>query len=70
MDMDINKFNNFNNVRRRTNFPSNILFKSTFLGSRASLILYHEKIEINNDLPNQEYVDLIDSSQLSYSGNV
>ena len=67
MEMDIDKINNFNDVRGRSHSPSNVSSRSVSLVSRASLILYHERIMINNDLSNQKYVNPINSSQLSYS---
>ena len=56
MEMDIDNVNNFNDIRERSHSLSNISSKSISIVSRVSLILYHERMIINNDLPNQEYV--------------
>ena len=62
MEMDIDNVNNFNDIRGRFHALSNVSSKSASIVSRASLILYHERMTINNDLPNQEYVEPIGSS--------
>jgi len=69
MEIDINKVNNFDNVRGRFQSFSNISFKSMSLVSRAFSKLYHERMIINNNLPDKEMVESIDRSQLSYSGD-
>ena len=69
MNMNINNVNNYNNVRERSHSLSNTLSRSTYVISKASSILYHKKIVINNNLPNEEFVELINSSQLSYNSN-
>ena len=51
------------------NFLSNISSRSVFLVSRASSRLYHEKMMINNNLPDKKIVKPINRSQLSYSGD-
>ena len=70
MEMDIDKVDNFDDIIERSYSSSNISSRSIYLVSRASSILYYERIMINNNLSNQEHIDPIDSSQLSYSGNV
>jgi len=67
--MDIDNVDNFDDVRRRSHSLNNISSRSVSLVSRASSRLYHEKIIINNNLPNEEIVEFIDRSQLSYSGD-
>ena len=69
MEMNINNVDNFDDVRGRSHFLSNTSSKSVSIVFRASLIPYYERMTINNDLSDQEQVELIDSSQLSYSGN-
>jgi len=69
IEMDIDKVNNFDNVRERSQSLSNILSRSAFLVSRASSKLYHKRMMINYDLPDEEIVESIDRSQLFYSGN-
>ena len=61
--------NNYDNVRERTTSPSIPSSRSTSVTSNASSIPYHEKMEINNNLPDKEIIDSIDSSQLSYQDN-
>ena len=62
MNMDIDNVNNYNNIRGRSHFLSNVLSRSTSVISKASSILYYKKMVINNDLPNEEFVELIDNS--------
>ena len=62
MEMDIDNINNFNDIRGRSHSLSNISSRSASIVSRASLILYYERMTIINDLPNQEHVEPIDSS--------
>ena len=58
-----------NIIRRRSNFSGSISSKSALISSKASSMLYHKKMEINNSLPNKEFVNFIDNSQLSYKDN-
>ena len=69
MEMDIDKVDNFDDVRERSQSPSNISSRSMSLVSRASSKPYYERMMIKNNLPNKEIVESIDRSQLSYSGN-
>ena len=69
MEIDINNINNFDDIRRRFHFLSNISFRSVFLVLRVSLKLYYKRIIINNNLSNKEYVESINRSQLSYSSD-
>ena len=62
MEIDINNINNFDNIRERFYFLSNILFRSVFLVSRLSLKPYYERMMINNNLSNKEYVESINRS--------
>jgi len=50
-------------IRRRINS------RSTSIVSKASSIPYHKRMEINNDLPDKEFIDSINSFQLSYKGD-
>ena len=63
--MDVN--NDF--IRGRSNSPSKASSRSTSVLSAASSIPYHERMEIKNDLPDEDIVDPIDSSQLLYKDN-
>jgi len=60
--MDIN--NDF--IRGRMNSPSNTSSRSALITSNAFFILYHERMETNNDCPDEKIRNPIDSSQLSY----
>ena len=60
MDID----NDF--IRGKTNSLSNTSSRSISVTSNAFSILYHEKMETNNDLPDKEIRNPIDSSQLLY----
>lgn len=64
--MNINKINNFDNVRGRSSSSSKVSSKSTFVSSHASSIPYYERMIINNNLSDEEFKEPIDSSQLSY----
>ena len=63
----IDIYNDF--IRGRSNFPSKVSLRSALILSAASSISYHERMEIKNNLPNEDIVDPIDSSQLSYKNN-
>ena len=54
MEIDIDNFDNFDDIRGRSHFLSNALSRSMSIVFRVFLILYHERITINNDLSNQE----------------
>ena len=62
MAMDIN--NDF--IRGRINSPSKVSSRSILVTSNASSILYYERIKTNNDLPDEEIRNPIDSWKLSY----
>ena len=69
MKIDIDKVDNFDNIRERFQSSSNISSRSVSLVSKASSKPYYERIIINNNLPNEEIVEPIDKSQLYYSSN-
>jgi len=60
--IDIDKVNNFDNVRGRFSSSSKVSSRSTSVSSSVSSILYHERIVINNDLSDEEFKKPIDSS--------
>jgi len=64
--MDIN---NFDDIRERLTSSSKKSFKSPSISSTTSSIPYHEKIEINNNLPDKEFTEPVNSSRLSYKDN-
>ena len=63
MDID----NNF--ISERSNFSSKVSSRNTLVLSVTSSIPYYKRMEIKNDLPNKDIVNLIDNSQLSYKDN-
>ena len=69
--MDINKYpvNNFDNTRRINPLSSNVSSRSFSIVSKTSTILYYERMVINNNTPDKESREPIDSSQLSYEDN-
>ena len=58
--MVIDVDNNF--IRKRMNSSSKVSSKSTLVTSNASSIPYYERMETNNNLPNEEVRNLIDNS--------
>ena len=66
MAMDIDDINFF---RGRNNSLSNMSSRSSLVLSKASSISYFERMEIKNNLPNEDIVEPINSSQLSYNDN-
>ena len=67
MDIDFNKnVDNFDNVRGRSPSPSRVTSRSTSVISKTSSIPYHERMEIQDDFLEEEFRELIDSSQLLY----
>ena len=49
-------------IRKRTNSPSSTSSKSASIVSKASSMLYHKRIKINNDFLDKEFVNLINNS--------
>jgi len=60
---------NYNDIRERTTSSRKASSRSASVTSNVSSIPYYERMEINNNLPDKEFRDLINSSQLSYKGN-
>lgn len=63
--IDINKNNkvdNYDDVRGRSSFSSNVSSRSISIVSKASSIPYHERIVINNDTSDEEFREPINSS--------
>ena len=60
--MDIN--NDF--IRERSNSSSKVNSRSALVTSIASSVTYHQRMETNNGLPDEEVREPIDSSQLLY----
>ena len=61
--MDIN---NYNNVRGRKSSPSKASSRSALISSSVSSQPYHKRMVLNNDLPDEEFVEPVNSSQQSY----
>jgi len=66
MDMDVN----CNCIRGRSASSSKINLREASILSNASSTPYHERMEMNNNLPDEDIWDSIDSSQLSYDRNI
>jgi len=66
MDMDIDS----NIIRERSTSSSKMNSREASVLSNASTTPYHERMKINNNLPDEDVWDPINSSQLSYNNNV
>ena len=60
---------NYKDIQRRPTSFNKSNSKSFFVSSIVSSILYHQKIEINNDLLDDDIIEPINSSQLLYDNN-
>ena len=70
MDIDITKkVDNFDSARGRSPSPSNVSSRSASVKLKASSIPYHERMVIQNNLPDEELREPINCSQLSYDNN-
>ena len=69
--IDVNKhsINNYDNVREKNTSSSNVSFRSASVSLSTFSIPYHERMVINNELPDQEYMEPIDNFQLLYSSD-
>jgi len=67
MDIDINS----NTIlRERSNLSSKAKLRSSLISSSTSSISYYEYMELENDKPEDNIREPIDSSQLSYKDNM
>ena len=66
MDMDIDS----DTIRGRSTSLSKTNSREASVLLNASTTPYHERMEINNNLPDEDVQGPIDSSQLSYNNNV
>ena len=64
--MDINS----NVIRERFTFSSKTNSREASVLLNASSTPYHKRIEINNNLPDEDVWDPIDNSQLFYDNNI
>ena len=62
MEMDIDS----DSIRRRSTSSSKVSSRSASVTSNALSTPYHKRMEINNDLPDKDFRDPANSSQLSY----
>ena len=66
MDMNIN----CNIIRKRSTSSSKTNLRESLILSNASSAPHYKRMEMNNNLPDEDVQDLIDSSQLFYNRNV
>jgi len=59
--------NSNNNVREKTTSLENSSSRSCLVSSMALSVPYHERMKINNNLLDEETIEPINSSQLSYA---
>ena len=62
MDMNVD----YDIIRGRLTFSSKVSLRSSSVISNALSTLYHERMEINNNLPDENSRDSVDSFQLLY----
>ena len=67
IDIDKYSVNNYDDMRRRKSSLSNISSRSVLVVSDVFSIMYHNRMIVNNNLPEQEQVEPIDNSRLLYS---
>jgi len=56
-------------IRRRSTSSSKVSSRESLIDSKASSMAYHKRIEIMNNLLNNDIWEPINSSQLSYALN-
>ena len=65
---DYRNINNYDNIRWRTSLTSSkVSSRNTSVVSKISSITYHERMEIQNELLDKDFIELIDNSQLLYN---
>ena len=57
---------NYNDIRERKSFPNKASSRSTSISLSISSQPYHERMVFNNDLLDKEFVEPVNSFQLSY----
>ena len=69
--IDINDYRNIDNyddIREKTSLTSSkVSLRNVSVVSKASSIAYHKRMEIQNELPDKDFVEPIDNSQLLYN---
>jgi len=63
---EVINIDNYNDVKGRKSSSSKASFRSTLISSSVSSQPYYKRIVLNNDLPNEEVVEPVNSFQLSY----
>ena len=66
-EMDVNSNDN---IRGRPTFPCKTNSRSSSVSSVVLSIPYHKKMKINNDIPNKNIVEPVDSLQLLYEESI
>ena len=60
---------NINMIRRRSTFSSQINFRKSSTHSTVSLTPYYERLEIQNNLLNEDKQELVESFKFSYASS-
>jgi len=63
---EIINIDNYNDVKGRKSSSSKVSFRSILISSSVSSQPYYKRIVLNNNLSNEEIVEPVNSSQLSY----
>jgi len=63
---EVINIDNYNDVKGRKSSFSKASFRSTLISLSVSSQPYYKRIVLNNDLSNEEVVEPVNSSQLSY----
>ena len=66
MDIDVN----CNNIKKRSALSSKANSRSSLISSSTSSMPYHEYMDMNNNILDDNIQEPIDSSQLSYKNNI
>ena len=65
---DYRNINNYNDTKEKTSLiSSKISSKNTSVSSKASFIVYHKRMEIQNKLLDKDFVESINNPQLLYN---
>lgn len=63
---EIMNIDSYNDIKERKSSPSKVSSGSTSISSSVSSQSYHERMVFNNNLPNKEVVEPVNSFQLFY----
>jgi len=67
--MDVDDIDFSTNIRGRSHSSSKTITRSVSLSSSAFFVSYHKRMEINNNLPDDDFKEPANSSQLLYKDN-